>query len=131
MPTSGDVLLDTSIIVDHLRARIDLTEHLQQAERVLLPLPALGELLFGARRSRNPEHAVNQVLQFVQATVVLLPDEKTADHYSILKSRLLEQGTPIPENDIWIAALAQQHDLPLATRDMHFAHVSDLVIVVW
>ena len=62
---------------------------------------------------------------------VLPVDTETARVYGIIKASLRKQGTPIPENDIWIAALAKQHDLTLSTRDGHFENVPELEIARW
>jgi len=47
------------------------------------------------------------------------------------KPALRSRGTPIPENDLWIAALAIQHDLTLVTRDSHFRLVKEVRTVSW
>jgi len=58
-------------------------------------------------------------------------DLRTAHQYGIVKELLRRKGRPIPENDVWIAATALLHGLPLVTRDAHFAHVDGLVVEVW
>ncbi len=55
----------------------------------------------------------------------------TARFYGTVKKRLQENGRPIPENDIWIAAIALQHGLTVATGDPHFDHVEDLLVEAW
>ena len=65
------------------------------------------------------------------AAAVLPCDRATAARYGELKAALRAQGTPIPENDLWIAALARQHALTLVTRDAHFAGVRGLVVERW
>lgn len=62
---------------------------------------------------------------------MLLPDEGTAEHYGDLKAELARLGKPIPDNDLWVAAMARQYDLPLATRDAHFAQVPGLQTLAW
>jgi predicted nucleic acid-binding protein len=57
----------------------------------------------------------------------LLPARQTAEHYARLFVQLKRAGTPIPDNDIWIAALALEHDLLLITRNRHFEHVPQLL----
>ena len=51
---------------------------------------------------------------------VLSPDQQTTLHYGAVYRQLRAQGTPIPTNDMWIAALVLQHDLALLARDRHF-----------
>jgi tRNA(fMet)-specific endonuclease VapC len=72
-----------------------------------------------------------QVRAIVRTAVLLLPDEGTAETYAVLKAELARIGRPIPDNDLWIAAIARQWDLPLATRDAHFAVVPGLTILTW
>ena len=56
---------------------------------------------------------------------------KTADHYAIIKLALQAKGKPIPENDMWIAAVAMQHGFILATRDRHFLEIDRLLLEMW
>jgi len=62
---------------------------------------------------------------------VLTVDAVTADHYGQIRAVLAKAGTAIPENDVWVAALAQQYRLPIATRDQHFALVYGLTLLAW
>ncbi len=62
---------------------------------------------------------------------VLSVDAETARHYAAIRRELKDAGTPIPENDLWIAALVRQHGLPLLSNDAHFDHVKDLTRVGW
>jgi tRNA(fMet)-specific endonuclease VapC len=91
----------------------------------------LGELYYGAHRSQQPAKALTQICEFLRSCVLLFPDEQTPDHYGRIKAGLARAGTPIPENDIWIAALAQESQLPLLTRDRHFALIPGLTLVTW
>ena len=63
--------------------------------------------------------------------MVLFPGLSTADHYGRIRAALSKAGTPIPENDIWIAAIAQEHQLPVAARDKHFDAVLGLPVLKW
>jgi tRNA(fMet)-specific endonuclease VapC len=58
-------------------------------------------------------------------------DENTAKFYGSIKAALRKKGKPIPENDIWIAAIAQQYDLILITRDNHFSEIDNLNTELW
>ncbi len=62
---------------------------------------------------------------------ILSTDIETAGIYEQIKAKLRKKGTPIPENDIWIAACAMQHGLKLSTKDKHFKEVEDLNILSW
>jgi tRNA(fMet)-specific endonuclease VapC len=131
MNAIGSVLLDTSVVVDYLRQDPGLHRKLDQVDDVYLPLVVLGELLFGAYKSNQSAKALAQVQAFYDGCIVLLPDEKTADLYGQIKAELSAAGRKIPENDVWIAAVARQQGYPLATRDRHFSFVPDLTILDW
>ena len=98
---------------------------LSQAERIYVPFVVLAELRSGflsGTRARENERALARFLKSPRVRV-LLPDEQTSAHYAVLQHQLRRQGTPIPTNDIWIAALVIQHALHLCTRDRHFDHL--------
>ena len=132
---TGDVILDTSAAVAHLRGVAAVTTRLQTLlraqETLYLPLTAWGELLFGTYHADYPARELANLREFALGTVRLLPTDRTADEYARLKQALALAGTPIPENDLWIAACALEHGLPLATRDAHFARVPGLTMQDW
>jgi tRNA(fMet)-specific endonuclease VapC len=132
MATPGkSVLLDTSVVIRHFRDGNALASHLAAFEELYLPQPALAELYAGAFRSTRPEKNLQQIERFLEAVDVLLPDESTPELYGRISAQLAQAGTPIPQNDIWIAAIALQSDLPLATRDTHFRHIVGLQLLHW
>ena len=123
------VALDTNRITDLFRGDAQLAEDLGTAEEVWIPLFALGEIKAGFqagnRQSRN-ESLLNRLL--AKPTVrVLLPSRETAEHYARLFVQLRRAGTPVPDNDLWIAALVLEHDLVLITRDSHFDRIPQVV----
>jgi tRNA(fMet)-specific endonuclease VapC len=96
-----------------------------------LPVVALGEFLFGIRRSRDRAKLERWVVE-VKATCALVSvDADTADHYADIREELRVAATPIPENDIWIAPLSRQHHLALVCRDGHFDKVHGLKRLAW
>jgi len=132
MSATGSVLLDTTIVVDHLRGKNpSIAQQFKQIETLYLPLTALGELLYGAYNSAFEIKGLKQVEYFLKICAVLGPDERTAHIYGRIKTDLSRKGKPIPQNDIWIAAVALEHDLPLITRDPHFFHVTGLTVLRW
>ena len=131
MPVIGKVVLDTSVVVAALRRVPGLMERLCGAEALLVPLVALGELEYGANLATPPERQREAVRVFMEGASLLLPTASTAAEYGRVKAALKAAGTPLPENDVWIAAVACEHGLPLATRDGHFARVPGLEILDW
>ncbi|HVU37779.1 MAG TPA: PIN domain-containing protein [Opitutales bacterium] len=132
---AGDLILDTSAAVAHLRGIATVTAQMQAclaAGRTLyLPLTAWGELLYGVYRSDHPERELAILLEFARGMVRLYPTDETADVYAKIKRALAMAGSPIPENDIWIAAFAIERNLPLAARDEHFLRISGLTLLDW
>ncbi len=105
-----------------------MVEVLKTADRVYLPYVVLGELragFAGGSRGRKNEAALTMFLGSPRAEA-LFADHQTTHHYATLFGYLRKKGTPVPTNDLWIAALALQHDLPLVTRDAHFKKLPQL-----
>lgn len=128
---AAGILLDTSAVIAHLRGRIDVLALTQPAEPLFLPLVALGELYKGAERSARAAHNRKLVDDFLEIAALLFPDQATARIYAKTAARLEMKGQVIPENDLWIAAVALECDLPLATRDAHFHRVEGLTVISW
>lgn len=128
---SGRFLLDTNIVIAIFAEEARVQDRLAAANEVFLPSIVLGELYFGARKSAHVEANLARIDEFVATNVVLKCDAVTAQQYGTIKHSLRVKGRPVPENDIWIAAIAKQHALILVTRDGHFSDVDDLSIEVW
>jgi tRNA(fMet)-specific endonuclease VapC len=122
--------LDTNRYTDLARGDAELARRLEQAEAVFLPFVVVAELRAGfavGKRGRDNEGALRRFL--VQPGVdVLFADDATTVMYATLFRQLRAQGTPIPTNDLWIAALALQHGLALCSRDRHFGHIGQLAL---
>jgi len=128
---SNHYLLDTNAAIARIRKDADLETLLRTAEQIYVPVIVLGELYYGAENSRRVEENIKAVEMFVVNTVVLNCDAETAREFGKIAHMLRLKGRPIPENDIWIAALAQQHSLTLVTRDMHFDDIHGLSLERW
>jgi tRNA(fMet)-specific endonuclease VapC len=128
---SNGILLDTSVVVAHLRGSIDVLTLTAPEEPLFLPLVALGELYKGALTTTRPEHGRRLVDDFLLIAALLYPDSATAETYAQASLKLNRKGRPIPENDIWIAAVALECNMPLATRDAHFREVDGLDLIYW
>lgn len=131
MPPTGRYLLDTNIVIALFADEAAVKARLATAAEVFVAATVLGELCFGARKSGRPAANLARVDQFAVAAAVLPCDAETARHYGEVKDRLRLKGRPIPENDIWIAAVALQHGLTLASRDAHFGDVDGLPVEPW
>jgi predicted nucleic acid-binding protein len=125
------MILDTNAISALLDGDPAIEPVLTAAEKHHLPVIALGEYIFGLRSSRR-RHELGKLLDKLEGeSFVLSLDAATARHYADMRQELKTAGTPIPENDVWIAALARQHRLAVASRDNHFDVVPGVRRVGW
>ncbi|KAF5410524.1 MAG: type II toxin-antitoxin system VapC family toxin [Euryarchaeota archaeon] len=124
-------LLDTNIIIALFADDVSVKEHLAKAEHVFIPAIALGELYFGVHRSTETDANCVRLNDFASSSAVLVCGITTARHYGRIKNGLLKKGRPIPENDIWIAAIAMQYGLTAVTRDLHFDAIDGITIERW
>jgi len=108
---SGKVLLDTNIVIALFAGEASVIEKLTVARSVFIPVITIGELYYGACKSGNRRRNIAKIEEFAARSAILACDESTARHYGGIKDGLRAKGKPLPENDIWIAALACQHRL--------------------
>ena len=126
-----NVALDTnaySDFSDFMRGVAHRVKVVRTAAQLFLPLFVLGELRAGfaaGNQQTANESNLNRFLANPRVTL-LLPDEATTKHYAQLFVELRQQGTAIPTNDLWIAAMVRQHGLTLCTSDLHFQHIQQL-----
>ena len=123
---SGRYLLDTNIVIDLFAEEQNVIAFLEEAQEVFLPVIVLGEMYFGALRSQRVKENIHRLTAFAEQSVVLDCDAKVARRYGEVKNMLRKRGRPIPENDIWIAAIALEANLTLVSRDDHFLEVDGL-----
>ena len=125
-----NVALDTNAYSDFMRGIAERVELVRTVQSIVLPLVVLGELRAVSRPSTaTPTNAANLQRFLASPRVsVLAPEEQTTHYYAQLHRQLRDGGRPIPTNDLWIAALAVQHDLVLCTSDRHFRQIPQLAI---
>jgi len=123
------LILDTNAYVGFKLGYPEIVEYLTQADVIFISPIMLGELMFGFRNgsrfARNTEE-LNLFLSHHAVKIVKL-SEITADRYSRIAAQLKQQGTPIPSNDIWIAAQTMETGAELVTMDNHFDKIPGLV----
>ena len=125
------MILDTGALSALVAGDRALEPILGGSTRHHLPAIVLGEYRFGLIRSKF-RTSLGTLLEEIEAhSEVLVVDSATARAYAALRDRLQSRGRPIPENDIWIAALAVQHHLPVVSCDRHFDSVEGLKRVEW
>jgi tRNA(fMet)-specific endonuclease VapC len=126
-----EVILDTNALSDFASGDPLLGRLLGTIDALALPSIVLGEYRFGLAASRHRKVRKAWLAARERDCRVLKVDGETARHYAEVRSELKARGTPIPENDVWIAALARQHVLPVVSRDSHFDQVRGLRRLVW
>jgi len=128
---SGRYLLDTNIVIALFADESAVKDRLEEAEEVFVSSIVLGELYYGACKSRRVAENMARIDDFAARNVVLGCDMETARRYGEVKDGLRQKGRPVPENDIWIAAMALRNDLTLVARDVHFREVEGLRVEAW
>ena len=126
-----NVALDTNRYVDLCKGVDETVALVEEAERVYLPFVVIAELRAGfahGRRQADNERTLRRFL-LKPGVAVIFADDQTTHHDAAVFKQLRRQGTPIPTNDMWLAALALQHSLVLHARDRHFDHLPQLVRV--
>ena len=121
---------DANAVIDLLRTDRADPPPLRNARRVLLPLPVVGELFAGAHHSDRVEENLAQVERLLDMWTVLEPDIETARVYGRIRGSVARLSIA-RINDLWIAALCIQHDLPLLSNDRGFDVIPNLITIRW
>ena len=124
-----ELALDTNIAVEILNGKTDTITAIQQYDVLFLPITVVGELLYGAKNSTRTATNLKVFRQFIDQCEELGINNLVAEEYSSIRLQLKKAGKPIPENDIWIAAICIVNDLPLMTRDKHFSNIEGLKLL--
>jgi tRNA(fMet)-specific endonuclease VapC len=125
------VILDTNGLSALADGDLTLEPILRKARGIALPVIVLGEYRYGIRQSRNRVRYEQWLAEAISSYEVLPVDQGTAGHYAEVREELKRKARPIPANDLWIAALARQHRLPILSRDLHFDFVPGLKRIGW
>lgn len=125
------MILDTNGLSALADGEPALEPVLRRAAQVAIPVIVLGEYRYGISQSRNHIHYEQWLAEYLPSFRILDIDERTTISYSAVRRELKKAGTPIPSNDVWIAALCRQHSLPLLSRDRHFDAVSEIMRIDW
>lgn len=125
------MILDTNALSAVADGDATLEPILRKATEVAIPVIVLGEYRYGIQQSRDRQRYEQWLTESVRNCRVLDVDEATAVSYAALRSELKKAGTPIPSNDVWIAALCRQHSFALLSRDRHFDLVRGIERIDW
>ncbi len=125
------MILDTNGLSAVAEGEAALGPILHKAAQIAIPVIVLGEYRYGISQSRDRVHYERWLAEYLPKFRILDVDERTTIYYSAVRLELKRAGTPIPSNDVWIAALCRQHSLPLISRDCHFDAVSGITRLAW
>ena len=125
------MILDTNGLSAVADGESALEPILSKVAQIAIPVIVLGEYRYGISQSRNRKQYEHWLAKYLPTFRILEVDERTTHSYSAVRTELKRAGTPIPSNDIWIAALCRQHLLPLLSRDRHFDAVAGIRRVEW
>jgi tRNA(fMet)-specific endonuclease VapC len=127
------ILLDTSGYVGFKRGTEEVVDSITNAEAVLFSPIVLGELMFGFRNGNRFRENMDELNKFIEheAVKTIHIGKTTSDRYSRIAIHLKRQGTPIPSNDIWIAAQTIEHGAELITLDRNFENIAGLICTIF
>jgi len=125
------VILDTNGLSALAEGDSGLESVLRDASQLAIPVIVLGEYRYGISQSRHCLDYEKWLAEYLPKFRILDVDQRTTVSYSLVRSELRKAGTPVPSNDVWIAALCRQHSLPLVSRDRHFDAVSGVTRIAW
>ena len=125
------MILDTSGLSVLAEGEPPLDAFLRKAAQVAIPVIVLGEYRYGISHSRYRKQYEQWLGQYLSSFRILDVDERTTVSYCVVRTELKQAGTPIPSNDVWMAALCRQHTLPLLSRDHHFDAVTGITRLEW
>ena len=125
------LVVDTNVYCSAMRGDPATANLLRKTEKIILPAIVIGELLSGFKGGAREQVNRDQLRSFVATERVRVADVtmETAEFYSLIINQLRAKGTPIPTNDIWIAAITMEHGAGLATADNHFQKIDGLFLV--
>ena len=128
---SGRYLLDTNNVIAVFSGEAAVQQRLAAAAEVFVASIVLGELYYGVYKSARVAANLVRVGEFAAKSTVLVCDMAAAREYGQIKNGLRAKGRPLPENDIWIAAVAKAHNLTVVTRDARFGEIAGLLLEAW
>lgn len=127
----GDLGLDTNGAIAYLQGHPQAMLWVEAADGLILPVICYGELRYGALHSKKAAENLAKLDALVDLCALLDVTRSVADRYAEVRQSLAEKGTPLPEADLWIAAICLEHDLPVLSEDPHFDRVGGLTRYDW
>ncbi len=127
----GSLGLDTNGAIACLQGHPQAMSWVEAADALFLPVICYGELRYGALHSRKPTENLDRMEALVDLCALLDVTRGGARRYAAIRQSLAEKGTPIPEADLWIAAICLEHEVAVLSEDAHFDRVPGLTRYDW
>jgi predicted nucleic acid-binding protein len=131
MEVNKTVIIDSNAYTAFRNERTEAIDVVDNAETLCITPIVFGELLggfaAGTKKAENKQH-LSDFLSFPKVVLVDITAE-TSQHYATIYLHLRNAGTPIPTNDMWIAALARQLSAGVFTYDKHFEKIEGLRLI--
>lgn len=122
-------ILDTNVIIRVIKGDVNVADALHKIQDIYIPVIVLGELIFGAEKSRLKQSNKEKYVNFCLSYPLLDVTGKVAEEYGKLKNALQSTGIIMPENDMWIAATALANGFQVVTQDKHFESIKALTVM--
>ncbi len=123
--------IDSNAFIAYRAGNVKVRALFEQVRLLFFPVIVMGELMYGAKNSIRSEDNVSAVNDFCKQSMPIYVDESVAERYCDIRLLLKQKGTPIPENDIWIAASCIDVGAALLSNDDHFSRIEGLTLIGW
>jgi tRNA(fMet)-specific endonuclease VapC len=131
LKANGNIAVDSNAVIAYRAGNARACAAINGSAELFMPTMVLGELMYGALNSARPTENEKAVRAFADQCVIMGVDQAVAERYAVIRMALKRKGKPMPENDVWIAALCMEYDVTLVTHDAHFNHVDRLRVFNW
>ncbi|HKD74803.1 MAG TPA: type II toxin-antitoxin system VapC family toxin [Ktedonobacterales bacterium] len=116
-------LIDSSILIPYIRQNQSIVARLNALSNAYISPTIIAEIAYGALRSRNPSHGMQQVNNIVSQMPTVGINQGIGFAFATIKNNLVMRNQLIPDSDIWIAVTAIAYGMTLVARDAHFTRV--------
>jgi tRNA(fMet)-specific endonuclease VapC len=125
------MILDTNAVSAMADRNPGLLNIIGAADEIMLSFVSVAEFRYGLLGSSRPDPGLQLIRRLEKTVPVFFPNEETVRHYAWISDHLKRKGRPIPQNDVWTAALARQHSLAVLSNDQHFDFVDGVQRIGW
>lgn len=127
----GDLALDSNAVIAYFQDDENIAAWIEASDALFFPVIVVGELEYDALHSSRPKKNLKRLMSFLEQGSIADVTVDTAGKYAEVRQALAIRGKPIPEADLWIAAICLENGLPLLSDDTHFRLVPGLKWFDW